>query len=120
MNQVDNTGMSITYKFLGQSVLNGYLALIVLLLLFCDYFYDYSHHRITSMPLFLFAVTVTMSNDYVQNFITSFGNLLLRAISAYISMTDKSTVKPAYSLTIIQDCTFSPIYLLSLFFVWNL
>ena len=72
-NQVDNTGMSITYEFLGQLVLNGYLALIFLLLLFCDYFYDYSYHRINSMPLFLFAVTVTMSNDYVQNFAMSLG-----------------------------------------------
>ena len=26
----------------------------------CDYFYGYSHHCITSMPLFLFAVTVTV------------------------------------------------------------
>ena len=72
------------------------------------------------MPLFLFAVTVTMSNDYVQNFTMSFGNLLLRANSAYVSMTDKSTITPAYPLTIIQDCTFSPVYLLSLPFVWNL
>jgi len=112
--------MSITYEFLGQLVLNGYLALIFLLLLFFDYSYDYSHHCITSMPLFLFAVTVTMYNDYVQNFTMSFGNLLLQANSAYVSMTDKSTITPACPLTIIQDCTFSPIYLLSLPFVWNL
>ena len=65
-------------------------------------------------------VTVTMSNDYVQNFTTSFRNLLPRANSAYVSVTDKSTITPAYSLTIIQDCTFSPIYLLSLPFAWNL
>ena len=66
------------------------------------------------MPLFLFAVTVTMSNDYVQNFTTSFRNLLPRANSAYISVTDKSIVAPAYPLTIIQDCTFSPFYLCQL------
>ena len=77
MNHVDNTGMSITCEFLRQLVFNGNLALIFLLLLFCDYFYDYSYHNITSMPIFLFAVTVTMSNDYVQNFTTFFRNLLL-------------------------------------------
>ena len=63
------------------------------------------------MPFF--AVTVSMSNDYVHNFTTSFQNLLPRANSAYISVTDKSTIAPAYPLTIIQNCTFSPIYLLS-------
>ena len=34
-------------------------------------------------------------------------------ISTYVSATDKSTITPAYPLTIIQDCTFSPVYHLS-------
>ena len=41
-------------------------------------------------------------------------NLLPRANSAYVSVTDKSTVTPAYPLTMIQDCTFSPISFLSI------
>ena len=43
----------------------------------------------------------------------SFRNLLPRANSAYVSVTDKSTVTPTYPLTIIQDCTFSPVPFLS-------
>ena len=89
------------------------LALIFLLFLFYDYFYDYSYHHITSMLPFLSAVTVTMSEDYVQSFTTSFRNLPFHANSAYISVTDKSTITPTYPLAIIQDCTFSPVYLLS-------
>ena len=54
-----------------------------------------------------------MSNDYVQNFTTFFRNLLPWTNSAYISVTDKSTITPAYPLTIIQDCTFSLVYHLS-------
>ena len=62
---------------------------------------------------------MTMSNYYVQNFTMSFQNLLPRANSAYVSVTDKSTVTHAYPLTIIQEYTFSPVYHLSLPFVWN-
>ena len=56
---------------------------------------------------------MTMSDDYVRYFTMSFRNLLPRANSAYVSVTDKSTITPAYPLTIIQDCTFSPVYHLS-------